>query len=125
MSEGTPRRDPGLGWGLVSEHAGQPTHTHTHADANRGCCGDSPAAQEREVRARRLGAATAIAALAVAVLGVVIGGWVGATLVLLVAGGIATTLLSSWSRLSLNERLMRVAVVLLLVALALVRAIPR
>lgn len=65
------------------------------------------------------------AALAVVVAGLLVGGWIGAALVLLIAAGIAATTLGAWPRLSLNDRLMRVAVVVLLVALAVVRAFPR
>lgn len=66
-----------------------------------------------------------LAALALAIIGLVLGGWAGAVLVFAIAGGIAATLAGSWPRLSLNDRLMRVAVTVLLVGLALVRAIPR
>lgn len=74
---------------------------------------------------RRLVALSGLTGLAVVVVGLVLGGWLGAGLVLLVAAGIVVTLVGSWSRLSLNDRLMRIAVVALLLALALVRAVPR
>lgn len=109
--------------GLVTEHA------HTHApgqtDTGRACCSDGPQAKDRQARARRLVVLSGLVGLGVVILGLVIGGWIGAGLVLLIAAAIALTLAASWTRLSLNDRMMRLAVVVLLVALALVRALPR
>lgn len=104
-------------------------HAHTHApgqaDTGRACCSDAPEAKDRQARARRLVVISGLVGLGAVVLGLVVGGWFGAGLVLLIAAAIALTLAGSWTRLSLNDRMMRLAVVVLLVALALVRALPR
>lgn len=133
---GAPPDETPLSWLTVTEHAA-PHHDHAPAPApaeiragdedaaGRGCCSDSPAARERQARARRLVVLSGVAGLAVVAVGLVIGGWLGGALVALVAVGIVATAAGSWSQLSLNDRLMRVAVVVLLIALALVRAFPR
>lgn len=99
-------------------------HAHTHAPEGR-CCSDTPERRARLTRARRLVVVSGLVGVAIVLVGVVIGGWVGAALIGAIAGGIAVTAIGSWSRLSLNDRLMRVAVVLFLIAVALVRAFPR
>lgn len=122
-----PRSVTRLCWGTVTEHAHQHLSPPATSDAaeSRACCGDSPEAAQRQARARRLVVLSGVCALAVVAIGLIVGGWLGASLVGGVAVGIAVTAAGSWSRLSLNDRLLRVAVVLLLIALALVRAVPR
>lgn len=103
------------------------TNSATGGDqaAGSGCCSDGPQAHARASRARRLVAISGLVGLAVTVLGLAMGGWAGAALVALVAAGIAQPLVTGWGRLSLNDRLLRIAVVTLLVGLAVVRALPR
>lgn len=109
----------------MTEHAHPHPPVASDVGAGRACCGDSPEAAQRQAQARRLVVLSGVTALVVVAIGLIVGGWLGAVLVGLVAVGIAGTAARSWSRLSLNDRLLRVAVLLLLIALALVRAIPR
>lgn len=68
---------------------------------------------------------TGLIGVAVTLAGLIIGGWVGFVMVALVAAGIGAALARSWPRLSRNDRMIRLAVAVLLVGLALVRAFPR
>ncbi len=95
------------------------------ADAT-ACCGGGGATESAPLQQeRRAVVITGLVGVAVALAGLVIGGWVGFALVTAVAAGIGAALMRSWARLSRNDRMIRLAVVALLVGLALVRAIPR
>ncbi|MEP7161580.1 MAG: hypothetical protein ABI746_10820, partial [Dermatophilaceae bacterium] len=90
-----------------------------------GCCGGEADAAASLSQARKTVVATGVIGLALALTGLILGGWVGFLLVAVVAAGIGSALARSWSRLSANDRLIRLAVLALLAALALVRALPR
>lgn len=140
MSEPTPSKSPGTdvaapcgtapeacggAGGCGGATAATGAESAPAADST-ACCGGGGAAEATPLQQeRRAVVITGLVGVAVALAGLVIGGWVGFALVALVAAGIAAALARSWPRLSRNDRLIRLAVVVLLVGLALVRAMPR
>ncbi|WP_162872812.1 hypothetical protein [Austwickia chelonae] len=89
------------------------------------CCSDPSESVRRRARAQRLVAVAGASGLAVVVVGLVVGGWPGAVVVGLFITGLLVHLVRSWRWIGLNDKLIRIAVVALLAALAVVRAFPR
>ena len=95
------------------------------AASSTACCGGGQRDPGSLTQERRAIVVTGLVGVAVTLAGLVIGGWVGFAMVALVAAGIAAALARSWPRLSRNDRMIRLAVLLLVLALALIRAVPR
>ncbi len=89
------------------------------------CCGGEADAATSLSQARRVVVVTGLIGLTLSLAGLILGGWVGFILVAAVSVGIGSALARAWPRLSTNDRWIRVAVLTLLLALALVRALPR
>lgn len=89
------------------------------------CCGGEADAATSLSQARRAVVVTGLIGLALSIAGLILGGWVGFVLVAAVAAGIGSALARTWSRLSTNDRWIRLAMLTLLLALAVVRALPR
>ncbi|WP_074788444.1 hypothetical protein [Austwickia chelonae] len=89
------------------------------------CCSDPSESDRRRARTQRLVALAGASGLVVVLLGLVVGGWPGAVVVGLFVAGIVLHLVHSWRWLGLNNKLIRIAVIVLLTALAVVRAVPR
>lgn len=122
---------------LPSRHRGRPSGypgtvtdpTLTGAQHQGACCSDPDAARalqaERAARLRRATVISAALALAVVVVGIVLGGYVGAALLLLVAMSVLATLVRPSTPMPLTDRMLRLAIAVLLVGVAVVRAVPR
>lgn len=107
-----------------------PAAGHTHSAG--GCCSDgaAPAPLSRSDRAiatldRLPRAATALVVVALVVVGLLVGGPVGAVIAGLGIACLAAILALTWSRITLPERALRLAVLVFLIGLTIVRALPR
>lgn len=104
-------------------------HPATAQPASAGCCSDTPPPSRADrvvAHLERLPrAATGLGVVALVVLGLLFGGPIGAALaglgILCLAGILALT----WTRITLSERALRIAVLVFVIGLTVVRTVPR
>lgn len=105
-----------------------PHHDHD-SPASRVCCSDAPPPSRAE---RTLAAldrlprmATALVVVALVVVGLLVGGPVGAVVTGIGIVCLAVILALTWPRITVPERALRLAVLVFLIGLTIVRTVPR
>lgn len=113
----------------TSAHAPASRTAGPHTHAAGGCCSDAapPSRADRVVAALNSlpRAATALVVVALVVIGLLVSGPVGAAVAGLGIACLALILALTWTRITLPERALRLAVLLFLIGLTIVRTLPR